>query len=253
MDVCEGSCQTPGRSLRRAVEDDAAADEHEPLDDVLDGAELVRDVEDRDAELAVELARAAPPSASCASASTPVGRLVEDEQRRLAGERLGDERALLLAARERARAARRPGRRARRARSPPRRSPASRRRSGPSRPPAASRPAETTSRTVAGASIPSVRALREVAERRAAREAVRRLAEEQHRARRRPLEPEHEPQQRRLAAAVRAGDRDELALLDREVDVREHALRPRRRTRRRSSSTASGIRAPSAARRGSPA
>ena len=34
--------------LRRAVEDDAAADEHEPLDEALDRSELVRDVEDGD-------------------------------------------------------------------------------------------------------------------------------------------------------------------------------------------------------------
>ena len=39
----------------RAVEDDPAADEDEPRDDVLDGAELVRDVEDRDAELGAQL------------------------------------------------------------------------------------------------------------------------------------------------------------------------------------------------------
>ena len=38
-----------------AVERDAAADEDEPRDDVLDGAELVRDVEDRDPELRKEL------------------------------------------------------------------------------------------------------------------------------------------------------------------------------------------------------
>ena len=74
-----------------AVEDDPAADEHEPLDVALDRAELVRDVEDRDAELPVELARAASASASWASDVDAGRRLVEDEQRRLAGERLGDE------------------------------------------------------------------------------------------------------------------------------------------------------------------
>ena len=36
------------------VEDDPASHENEPRDDVLDGAELVRDVEDRDAELVAE-------------------------------------------------------------------------------------------------------------------------------------------------------------------------------------------------------
>src|SRR3954453_2689825 len=40
-----------GEPTRRAVVDDPAADEHDPVDDVLDRAELVRDVEDRDAEL----------------------------------------------------------------------------------------------------------------------------------------------------------------------------------------------------------
>src|SRR5436190_17667373 len=43
-----------GERRRRAVEDDPLAHEHEPLDDVLDRAELVRDVEDRDGELAVQ-------------------------------------------------------------------------------------------------------------------------------------------------------------------------------------------------------
>ena len=39
---------------RPTVEDDAAAHEHEPLDEVLDRAELVRDVEDGHAELRVQ-------------------------------------------------------------------------------------------------------------------------------------------------------------------------------------------------------
>ena len=59
------------------------------------------------------------------------------------------------------------------------------------------------------------------------------LAEEQRAARGRPLEPEHEPDERRLAAAVGAGDRDELAPLDGEVDVREHRPAAVRRRRRR--------------------
>jgi hypothetical protein len=44
-----------GKLARRAVEDDPAAHEHEAADDVLDGAEFVRDVEDRGAELHAEL------------------------------------------------------------------------------------------------------------------------------------------------------------------------------------------------------
>ena len=48
-----------GEVVRRAVEDDRPPDEHEPLDEVLDRAELVRDVDDRDAELRVERRRGA--------------------------------------------------------------------------------------------------------------------------------------------------------------------------------------------------
>ena len=47
-------------------------------------------------------------------------------------------------------------------------------------------------------------------------------AEDAHRSRCRALETEHEPEQGRLAAAVRPGDRDELAGADRERDVLEH-------------------------------
>ena len=38
----------------------------------------------------------------------------------------------------------------------------------------------------------------------------------------RTLEPEHDPKERRLPATVGAGDRDELARLDRQVNVAEH-------------------------------
>ena len=43
-----------GKAARRPIVDDATADEDDPVDDVLDGAELVRDVEDRDPELLAE-------------------------------------------------------------------------------------------------------------------------------------------------------------------------------------------------------
>ena len=66
------------------------------------------------------------------------------------------------------------------------------------------------------------RALRQVADARAGGALAGRAAEDAHRARRRPLEAEHEPEQRRLAAAVRPGDRDELAGRDGERDVLEH-------------------------------
>ena len=73
------------------------AHEQQPLGHVLDCAELVRDVEDRHAKLAVEpdeqggqrLLRV------CVDAG---GRLVEDQEARLGRDRLGDEGALLLAA-----------------------------------------------------------------------------------------------------------------------------------------------------------
>ena len=68
-----------------------------------------------------------------------------------------------------------------------------------------------------------LRALREVADAPAVGERPSRLAEQPHLTARRALEAEREPEQRRLAAAVRAGDRDELAGLDAQRDVVEHA------------------------------
>ena len=53
---------------------------------------------------------------------------------------------------------------------------------------------------------------------------MRRLTEQQRRACSRLLQPEQDAHQRRLPPAVRAGDRDELALAEPEVDVLEHAL-----------------------------
>src|SRR5665809_114314 len=61
----------PRQRLRRTVENDRAPDEHQTLDEVLDGAELVRDVEDRRAELRVQV-REESREDSCDSASTPV-------------------------------------------------------------------------------------------------------------------------------------------------------------------------------------
>jgi hypothetical protein len=54
MDV-RGVVPDARQVARPAVEDDRAPDEDEPLDVPLDGSELVRDVEDRDPELAVEM------------------------------------------------------------------------------------------------------------------------------------------------------------------------------------------------------
>jgi hypothetical protein len=53
---------------------------------------------------------------------------------------------------------------------------------------------------------------------------VRGLAEEERGSLDRPLEPEDDSHECRLAAAVRARDGDELALADAEVDVFEDAL-----------------------------
>ena len=53
---------------------------------------------------------------------------------------------------------------------------------------------------------------------------MRRLAVQQRRPSRRSLETEHDADERRLAAAVRTGDGDELALAEREIDVLEHVL-----------------------------
>ena len=94
---------------RLAVEDDPLADEDEALDHVLDRAELVRDVQDRHAELAVQ-----PPEQlrqRLLRRDVDAGRrLVERKQLRAGHERLRDERALLLPPGEpRQRTARKPG------------------------------------------------------------------------------------------------------------------------------------------------
>src|SRR5688500_17796064 len=81
------------------IEDDAAADEDEALDEALDRAELVRDVEDRHSELALEPVEERGKGFLCLDVHAR-RRLVEDEQVRLAGKGLGDEGTLLLPARQ---------------------------------------------------------------------------------------------------------------------------------------------------------
>src|SRR5206468_11669697 len=71
-----------GQGRRRPVEDDAAAHEHDALDELLDGAELVRDVEDRHTELLAEPAEERGDRVLRLDVHTG-GRLVEDEQLRL--------------------------------------------------------------------------------------------------------------------------------------------------------------------------
>src|SRR4249919_1113228 len=73
---------------RRAVEDDPAPHEDESLDDVLDRAELVGDVEGRDAPVASELVEELGEGFLRGGVHAR-GRLVQHEERRLARERLG--------------------------------------------------------------------------------------------------------------------------------------------------------------------
>jgi hypothetical protein len=186
--------RTGGRRRR------SAAHEHEPLDDVLDRAELVRDVDDRDAELAVRLleqhgeglpatrrrrrsvARRARAATGCAARAFAMeAPLLLPPESRLRGRDASGARPTRSIASATASRSSRGSRRA-----------AERR-----------RPASTTSRTVAGASTPIARALREVADPRRSRNdaAARRRAARVPRVGR--SSPSASAQQRRLAAAVR--------------------------------------------------
>ena len=88
-----------GKTRRRAVVDDSSSHEHEPLDELLHRPELVGDEQNGCVELAVQLTQQRGERLLCVDVDTR-GRLVEHEEVRFAGERLGDERALLLAAGE---------------------------------------------------------------------------------------------------------------------------------------------------------
>src|ERR671937_2358828 len=83
----------------RSVEDDLAAHEHDPLNESLDRAELVGDVQDGDVEVAVELLEQRGERLLRLDID-PSRRLVEDEELRIGRQRLRDERALLLSARQ---------------------------------------------------------------------------------------------------------------------------------------------------------
>src|SRR3954464_2795364 len=88
-----------GQGGRRAVEHDLSANEHDAFHELLDGAELVRDVQDRHRELAAK------PLEKCCDRflrfHVDTGRgLVKDEELGFARERLRDEGPLLLAAGE---------------------------------------------------------------------------------------------------------------------------------------------------------
>src|SRR5439155_621056 len=99
MDV-RGVVPDSRQLVRGAVEDDRAADEYDALDEALHRPELVRDVDDGDAEGRVQAVEQRSEGLLGLGVDTR-RRLVEDEKRRLARESLGDERALLHASGER--------------------------------------------------------------------------------------------------------------------------------------------------------
>ena len=86
-----------GEARRLAVEHDAAANEDEALDVALDRPELVRDEDDRRSQVAVKLFEQGRERLLGVDVDTS-RRLVQNEQVGLAGEGLGDECSLLLAA-----------------------------------------------------------------------------------------------------------------------------------------------------------
>ena len=208
--------------MRWAVEDDRAPHEHKSLDVVLHGSELMRDVEDRGAELRVQ------PSEERRERFLRLGvdtgrRLIEHEDRRLAGERLCDERPLLHPSRQR------PNRRICNVTEPHALDSL-----GHELPiPTPQGTEEPSSREAAGGnhfahrrrSVPAkLRALREIPERAAPREAMGGLAIERRGSFRRTLEAEHDPDEGRLPAPVGSCDRDELAFGDAQVDPFENVV-----------------------------
>jgi hypothetical protein len=201
---------------RVAIEDDAAADEHEPVDVLLDGSELVGAKEDRHAEVPVELLEE---SGKCLL-SVHVdagGRLVEDEQIRAGSQGFRQESTLLLSAGEPTQDRRGLAREA----NPLDRFfdehpvPATESSQKPSRHASAFDDFANGRRCIDAELSP----LRQVSDSRSACSVRRRLAEEERLAFRRVLEPDGDAEERRLAAAVRAGEGDELAGLDLELDI----------------------------------
>jgi hypothetical protein len=211
-----------GQIVRRAVEDDRSPDEDEPLDVVLDRSELVRDVHDRHAELAVEPGEELGERLLRLGVDTG-GRLVENEQGRLPGKRLGDECALLHPARQRAE----------RSVCDCVQADAADRLVDEATIVGPQAPDETGRGQTPGADhlangcrriSPDLRPLSEIPEPLATREAVGRLAVQERRAGARPFEAEEDAHERRLASSVRTRDGNELAFPEREVDILEHML-----------------------------
>src|SRR4029079_8939678 len=201
----------------RAGEDDAAADEDDALDESLHGAEFVRDVEDRDAESLVQLAEERAESLLRVDVDT-CSRRAENEELRPAGERLRDEGALLLATGEPLNRRRRPILEAdTRDRVRDRIAVGTAERLQKPAPGAAA--AVHLLAHGGGRVDREPGALGEVPDPVAVAHAVGGLAEEARLAVGRLLEAERGPEQARLAASVRAGDRDELPASDLEVDA----------------------------------
>src|SRR5438093_3451113 len=192
------------------VEDDLASNQDESFDESLDRAELVRDVQDGHAELVSQPLEQRGDRILCLDVHAG-RRLVEDQQVRLRRKCLGDERALLLAAGERRQPAVGLGLEAH-----PLDGVAHRNTVG-----TCERPEQPRARrTPRGDQLadrerrvdPGLRPLREVAD----------LPREPLDAARSGLrESDGQADERSLAAAVRAGDRDELSALDLEIDIAE--------------------------------
>jgi hypothetical protein len=211
------------------VEDDAAADEHESLHEPLDGAELVRDVEDRGAELDVKLLEQLGEGLLRFHVDTG-GRLVEDDEVRLPRQGLRDVGALALPAREAVNRHVGAFEQADAIDCSPNGGPI-RRREGTEDP--SPRNAARRHELLDGHRRldPEERSLREVAQPSSVLEAMGLLTEEEGLARRRPLQAEGEADERGLAAAVRAGDAHELTRGDVEIDVSEDGRAARVRER----------------------
>ncbi len=215
-----GRARRPG-ARRCTVEDDRSPDEDDPLDEALDGPELVGDVDDRHAEIRVQLIEQRGQGLLRLRIDT-CGRLVQNEERRAARKGLRNEGTLLHAAGER----------------PDgniclsRQTDALDRLGDELAITPAHRPEQAARQPTGGDDLAYRRrsvtaelgALREVPEGAPSREAVCRLAIESRSPLGRALEPEQNSDERRLAAAVRPGDRDELSFPEHEIDFLEDPL-----------------------------
>src|SRR6266545_1454262 len=207
MDV-RGVVPDTGKGRRWPVEDDRLADEQDTFDEVLHGAELVRDVEDGHAELLSELSQQRGDRLLRLHVDAG-GRFVEGQQLRVAGERLRDECALLLSAGE----CREPAVGSRLQSDALDRLAHGRAVTG------AERPEQTRACDAAGADQLTHGQRRVDRGLRTLRQVTAALDRDLDAPGRRLLEPENEPKQGRLPASIRAGDRHELAALDGQVDV----------------------------------